>query len=172
MQNKLTRWRNLKREVEEKEKFLEINYLSELCGFYEWLERNSLSARAIVLWHALMYLWNKSYWIVPFTPAITSIIARTSMSKSSILKAREELKNAGLISVGRRKTFDTSEYKLVPFSADFDTHYKQNKTKQNKTKQNKAKPSPLKTAPARELTPEQKELLDKVRETRERLGYS
>ncbi len=113
---------------------LRVNYLFQICAFYEWLERNPLSANAIALWHALMYLWNHSFWAEQFTPAVTSIIPRCNLSKSSILRAREELCENGLLTVIPRKKKQTSIYELKLFTPHPDTLYKLNKNKQNETK--------------------------------------
>lgn len=113
---------------------LRVNYLFQICAFYEWLERNPLSANAIALWHALMYLWNHSFWAETFTPAVTSIIPRCNLSKSSILRAREELCENGLLTVTPRKKKQTSIYELKLFIPHPDTQYKQKEIKQNETK--------------------------------------
>lgn len=105
---------------------LRVNYLFQICAFYEWIERNPLSANAIALWHALMYLWNHSFWKETFTPAVTSIIPRCNLSKSSILRAREELVENGLLTVKPRKKKQTSIYELHLFEPYYDTHYKLN----------------------------------------------
>ncbi len=105
---------------------IRVNYLFQICAFYEWLERNPLSANAIALWHALMYLWNHSFWKETFTPAVTSIIPRCNLSKSSILRAREELVENGLLIVKPRKKKQTSIYELYVFKPYYDTHYKLN----------------------------------------------
>jgi len=111
----------------------EINYILQIKCFYEWLQRHQLSSSAINLWHGLMYLWNQSFWESNFTPAISSITARTGLSKSTILRARNELASAGLLSITETKKGCAVRYKLVQFCENSDTIYKLNKTKQNKT---------------------------------------
>ena len=113
----------------------EINYILQIKCFYEWMQRNDLSASAIALWHGLMYMWNQSFWESRFTPAMSSIIARTGLSKSTVYRAREELVLAGLLKVRETKKCSAAVYKLVPFLENSDTIYKLNNTKQNKTKQ-------------------------------------
>ena len=117
----------------------EINYILQIKCFYEWMQRNDLSASAIALWHGLMSMWNQSFWESRFTPAMSSIIARTGMSKSTILRARNELISAGLLKVSETKKGSASVYKLIQFCANSDTIYKLNNTKQNKTKQTNKK---------------------------------
>ena len=112
----------------------EINYLFQIRAFYEWMERNELSSGAIALWHALMYLWNQSFWKEEFTPAMNSIVARSGMSRASVFKYRKELCESGLLEIFERGGRQLTCYKLVPFEVNFKTLYKQNKTKQNKTK--------------------------------------
>ena len=88
----------------------------QLKAFYSWLEQNNLSMGGIVLWHGLMYLWNQSFWSKNFTPSMVSIMARTSLSKSTVLRARGELVEAGLLELYPGKKRDITRYKLVPFS--------------------------------------------------------
>ena len=120
----------------------EINYLLQIKCFYEWLERHELSPSAITLWHGLMFLWNQSFWKVSFTPAMPSIIARTGLSKSTVLRARKELQAAKLLQLTENAKNGLTRYKLVSFCEKSDTLYKQNYTIQNKTKNNPPDYSP------------------------------
>ncbi len=112
----------------------EINYLFQIKAFYEWLEQNDLSAAAIALWHGLFYMWNISFWSMPFTPAMTSIIARTGLGKTTILRARNELKAAGLLTIKESGGRSPTRYNLVPFVEKIEPLYKPNQTKLNQTK--------------------------------------
>ncbi|MBR5272400.1 MAG: hypothetical protein IKU25_03275 [Clostridia bacterium] len=144
------------------EKDTDINYLVEIRAFYEFLERNPLSHKAIALWHGLMYLWNQSFWREDFTPAMGSISTRCGMGKNAILSARDELITAGILKVEEQGKRQFTRYTLVPFCADFETLYKQNKIKQNKTKQNNNPPAPRETR--REKRAREEEELKKIRE--------
>lgn len=117
-----------------------VNYLLEIKSFYTWLEMHPLKAGAIALWHALMNYWNFTYWTKDFSPAMQILTIRSGLSKSSVLRAREELISAGRLRIFESGKRALTRYEIIlfhPFDADFDTLYKQNKTKQDETKQNK-----------------------------------
>ena len=117
-----------------------VNYMLEIKSFYTWLEMHPLKAGAISLWHALMNQWNHAYWTEDFSPAMQLLVVRSGLSKSSVLRARQELIDAGRLRIFETGKRDFTRYELILFhqiEPDFDTLYKQNKTKQNKTKQDK-----------------------------------
>lgn len=74
-----------------------MNYILEIKAFYELLELNQLRTPAIVLWHALMHMANKTGWQDNFTVAIPVLTIKTGLNKQAVLKARNELKEKGLI---------------------------------------------------------------------------
>ena len=39
-----------------------MNYMTEIKLFYDWLETHPLSPASITLWHALMFIANRSGW--------------------------------------------------------------------------------------------------------------
>lgn len=78
-----------------------MNYPLEIKLFYDWLETHELSAMGIVLWHALMQVASRSGWQEELRISISTLIGRTSLSKTSIYKEREILKKYGLIDYRR-----------------------------------------------------------------------
>lgn len=92
-----------------------MNYITEINSFYDWLETNSVSDSSIVLWHALMHINNKCGWKVEFPVAISSIQNKTGLSKSSILRARNQLKQVGRITFKERSGNLSTVYKIVAF---------------------------------------------------------
>lgn len=74
-----------------------MNYILEIKAFYELLELNQLHTPAIALWHALMHMANKTGWQDNFTVAIQVLTIKTGLNKQAVLKARNELKEKGLI---------------------------------------------------------------------------
>ena len=74
-----------------------MNYILEIKAFYELLELNQLHTPAIALWHALMHIANKTGWQDNFTVAIPVLTIKTGLNKQAVLKARNELKEKGLI---------------------------------------------------------------------------
>ena len=105
-----------------------VNYLREIQCFYTNLEMAPLRANAISLWHALMNQWNRSFWTENFTPAMQLLTVRSGMSKSSVLRARNELIDAGLLRIEETGKRDFTRYHLALFEPNtphFDTLYKQ-----------------------------------------------
>ena len=118
-----------------------VNYLREIISFYLWLEEHPMKANAIALWHALMNQWNRTYWKEDFSPAMQVLLTRCGMSKSSLLRARQELVSAGRLRVFEPDSRGFTRYEILlfhPNPAYSDTLYKQNKAKQSQTKQNQS----------------------------------
>lgn len=72
-------------------------YIDEIKAFYKKIEENPLSTGQIALWHALMYIDNKTYWAEWFSVANTIIEMYSGLSRTGIQKARNELKKMGFI---------------------------------------------------------------------------
>lgn len=95
-----------------------MNYIKEINSFYDWLELNSVSDSVITLWHALMHINNKAGWNMEFTVAISTLQVKTSLSKSSIIRARNVLKQLGRIDFRERKGNQSCAYKILAFHSD------------------------------------------------------
>lgn len=95
-----------------------MNYIKEINSFYDWLELNSVSDSVITLWHALMHINNKAGWNMEFTVAISTLQVKTSLSKSSIIRARNVLKQLGRLDFRERKGNQSCAYKIIAFHSD------------------------------------------------------
>lgn len=89
-----------------------MNYLAEIKAFYDLVQVKQLSTGQINLWHALMYINNKCAWIEWFTVPNLMLELNTGMSRSGVLKARNSLKQYGLIDFKTNGTKATS-YKIL-----------------------------------------------------------
>lgn len=74
-----------------------MNYIAEIKAFYDLVQVKQLSTGQIALWNALMYINNKCAWIEWFTVPNILLELNTGMSRSGVLKARNSLKQYGLI---------------------------------------------------------------------------
>ena len=74
-----------------------MNYIAEIKAFYDLVQVKQLSTGQIALWNALMYINNKCAWIEWFTVPNILLELNTGMSRSGVLKARNSLKQLGLI---------------------------------------------------------------------------
>ena len=95
-----------------------MNYITEINRFYDWLETNPVSDSSITLWHALMHINNKSGWKQEFAVAISTLELKTSLSKSSILRARNNLQQAGRLTFRSREGQKSAMYSMVAFQYD------------------------------------------------------
>lgn len=88
-----------------------MNYLAEIKAFYDLVQVKQLSTGQIALWHALMAINNKCAWIEWFTVPNIMLELNTGMSRSGVLKARNSLKQYGLIEFKANGTKATN-YKM------------------------------------------------------------
>lgn len=89
-----------------------MNYLAEILAFYDLVQVKQLSTGQIALWHALMAINNRCTWIEWFTVPNLTLELNTGMSRSGVLKARNALKQYGLIDFKVNGTKATN-YKMI-----------------------------------------------------------
>lgn len=89
-----------------------MNYIAEIKAFYDLVQVKQLSTGQIALWHALMAINNKCAWIEWFTVPNIVLELNTGMSRSGVLKARNSLKQYGLIDFKANGTKATN-YKMI-----------------------------------------------------------
>lgn len=90
-----------------------MNYIKQLNAFYDWLETNSLNSSCISLWHALLHTCNKAGWPQEFAVAIKTLELKTGMERRTIERARNTLKQKGLIDWRSRKGNQSAVYSMV-----------------------------------------------------------
>jgi hypothetical protein len=146
-----------------------LNYITEINKFYDWLETNPVSDSSIVLWHALMHINNKCGWKKEFAVAISTLELKTGLSKSSILRSRNNLAQAGRIVFRSRNGQQSSVYSMISFhgGAQNETQSGTQTVTQSGaqsetqtvpiTKLNEKKLNETTSAPAAPLPPEKKE---------------
>lgn len=74
-----------------------MNYLKEILAFERLQDLHQLSAGQARLWYTLLYLNNISGWQEWFTVASSVLENRCSLSRSGVVKARDELIEKGYI---------------------------------------------------------------------------
>ncbi len=74
-----------------------MEYLSQILRFNDSLPTNNLSPGQIALWYALMHVNNKCSWTEWFKAANRTLELYTGLSKNGVIKARNVLKQKGLI---------------------------------------------------------------------------
>ena len=88
-----------------------MNYLKEILAFNDLVDIKEFSTGQIALWYALIYTNNKCAWNDTFTVSNKTLELRTGLSRGGILKARNALKQHGLIDFKINNTKATT-YKL------------------------------------------------------------
>ncbi|MED4126464.1 DnaD domain protein [Halalkalibacterium halodurans] len=95
-----------------------MNYLREINAFYDRLESSPLSSSAIVLWHALMHINNKSGWKEEFSAPNLTLSLKTGLSERTIRNARNELKTKRYIGFRTRTGNRAAIYSMMSLSAN------------------------------------------------------
>ncbi|WP_390553571.1 hypothetical protein [Alistipes indistinctus] len=85
----------------------------EIRLFYDRLEINPLPPTAIALWHGLMYLANKAGWPDEFSMPIGTLEVRSQLERRGVYRAREALRDAGLIDFRERAGNQCSVYRII-----------------------------------------------------------
>ena len=96
-----------------------MNYMTEIKLFYDWLETHPLSPASIALWHALMFIANRSGWREELRISASLLEMRTNMPRTTIFRQREILKAAGRITFGSQGGRASCIYRLIPLESQF-----------------------------------------------------
>ena len=95
-----------------------MNYFKLIQEFYNRLVSNSLSTGQIALWHGLVYQCNRLGWPSEFNMPMRTLEMLTDLSASGVKKARNALKQAGLIEFESNGTKATT-YKVLDITPQF-----------------------------------------------------
>ena len=93
-----------------------MNYIQEINKFEQFVESNYLSSMAQLLWYKLMQKCNRSGWQEQIQISNLRLMADLHIGEKTLIKARKELKEAGLIEVTRGKKGCPNQYKLIPIN--------------------------------------------------------
>ena len=89
-----------------------MNYIAQINAFWDSATTNPLSTGQVSLYFALLHVCNKSNWTEWFQAPNQVLSVLTGLSRSGILKARNELKQRGLIDFQEKATKAT-KYKVT-----------------------------------------------------------
>ena len=93
-----------------------MKYIDEINAFNDWLETNPIPTPSIALWYGLMAICNKTGWKKEFNAANSVLEIKTGLSKQAIHRARNTLKQSGLIDFKVRQGQQSTVYLLIPFA--------------------------------------------------------
>lgn len=100
---------------------IQMNYISQLNGFYDLLYVKPLSPIAICLYSILFHINNKCNWKERFTVANMTVQGLSGMSRNQVQKARNELIQKGYIEYQKGTGNQCGTYLLVRFDTQNDT---------------------------------------------------
>ena len=89
-----------------------MNYIAQINAFWDSATTNALSSGEVLLYFALLHVCNRSNWTEWFAAPNQVLSVLTGLSRSGILKARNELKQRGLIDFQEKATKAT-KYKVT-----------------------------------------------------------
>lgn len=109
-----------------------MNYMAELNAFDDWVDENeSLSPTARLLYIQLLQRCNKARWIQPFTVSLSRLAFKTGLSISGVQKARNQLKQYGLIDWKSRSGQQSAEYTITSLvGTEYQQTYQQQEQQQ------------------------------------------
>ena len=94
-----------------------MNYIREINAFCAWLMTNELSSSAILVWYALMQLFSRSVWKDTLTIPYSALMTLTSLSRSTVYRALDELYCANRIWYEPRRGNQRPRFKMLPFGS-------------------------------------------------------
>ena len=98
-----------------------MGYIDEINAFQQWLlTATNVSATDIALWYALMHYNNTTGWKREFNVAIKTLEVSTKCTKPTVIKARNKLKQLGLIDFISREGNQSAVYRMIPFRNQFE----------------------------------------------------
>lgn len=97
-----------------------MNYLKEILAFYDRQFQEPLSSSAVTLWHALMYMNNKTRWKNVFKASGPMLQLLTGLKESSFKRARAELVEHGYIEVTSQGHGKTPIYQMNSLVAEWE----------------------------------------------------
>lgn len=91
-----------------------MTYLDMLNEFYDFCECNTVSSNAQLLFHTLLAINNKCVWEEWFSRTNVSLSGRMGISEKAFIRARNELKQLGLIDfVSSKKRGTCTKYCIL-----------------------------------------------------------
>lgn len=100
---------------------MKVNFVSEITAFYRLLKSRHLSNNAQLLWFHLFCYWNEAGfpdWLQVDTFRMMGMVQMKS--KNTLIRARDELVNAGLLRVAKAKHKAPNKYQFVLFAGSND----------------------------------------------------
>lgn len=95
---------------------MQVNFISEMTGFYRFVKSHHISNNAQLLWLQLFFLWNEAGFPDWLQVDIIRMMGMIQVnSKNTLVRARSELIDAGRIICQRGKNKQPNKYQFVMF---------------------------------------------------------
>lgn len=94
-----------------------MEYLKELCAFHGWVDEHVIASQDRLLWYTLMQIANAAYWQDPVCIPVSVLIAKSGLSKATIYRSRERLRELGLIAYEQRSGNQSAAYHLYSIAS-------------------------------------------------------
>ncbi|MGV8905803.1 MAG: hypothetical protein ACOH15_04305 [Acetobacterium sp.] len=95
---------------------MKVNFVSEITAFYRWIKSNHMTMNAQMLWFHLFCYWNEAGfpdWLQVDTLRMMGMVQMKS--RNTLIRARDELVNAGLLRVTKGKHKTPNKYQFILF---------------------------------------------------------
>lgn len=91
-----------------------MNYIKQLNAYYDWLQSNSLSSSAQLLYHTLLMVNNRCGWTEQFQRTNQSLCGVMGIDEKTLIKARNMLKQSNLIEfIPSKKKGEPTKYQIL-----------------------------------------------------------
>ena len=91
-----------------------MNYIKQLNAFYKLIQVNVVSSNAQCLYNYLLSVNNELGWVERFTKSNFVICGATQLSRRTLDRVRNELKQKGLIEYEKGTSNQAGTYKIIP----------------------------------------------------------
>ncbi len=89
-----------------------MNYIKQLNAFYDFLQANYITSSSQLVYRILLDINNSCNWVKTFQRTNQSIMALTQISEKTLISAKNELKQLGLIDYTKGVKNKPSSYKI------------------------------------------------------------
>lgn len=105
----------------------EINYISEMNSFEQWLESNYLPASAQLLWYKLFHLFNRCGWMEWISIDNLRLMSKIEVKReATFFEVRKSLVDANLIKYQKGRKGVPGKYKMLYLSLQSEKQYSTN----------------------------------------------
>lgn len=95
-----------------------MDYLEQIRIFNQLLPNSGLNASGVCLWYGLMYIFSINGWKQELRIPMNEIVSHTTLSRFTIARSREQLRELGLIRYSHQSGACHVTYEILPLSEE------------------------------------------------------